>query len=101
MFFAAISGSGPTTVAAVGRIRIPASSGDLFIAGIVPSVLIGIMLMGWSYIYSKKIREMGVQELFSWTNVFKTLNESKWAVFAPIIILGGIDGVYFMPTEAA
>ena len=141
MFFAAISGSGPATVAAVGGIMIPAmvkygydkkfatavvvcagalgiiippsipmviygisgsvSVGDLFIAGIVPGILIGLMLMGWSYIYSKKMGYVGVQEPFSWKNVFKTLNESKWAVFVPIIILGGIYGGYFTPTEAA
>lgn len=141
MFFAAISGSGPATVAAVGGVMIPAmvqygydkkfatavvvcagalgiiippsipmviygisgsvSVGDLFIAGIVPGILIGLMLMAWSYIYSRKMGYVGVQEPFSWKTVFKTLNESKWAVFVPIIILGGIYGGFFTPTEAA
>lgn len=141
MFFAAISGSGPATVAAIGGIMIPAmvrqgydkkfaaatvaaagsigviippsipmviygvtgnaSIGDLFIAGIVPGILVGIAMMIWAYVYSKKMGYKGSDEPTSFRNIVKATWEAKWALLIPIIILGGIYGGYFTPTEAA
>ena len=141
MFFAAISGSGPATVAAVGGIMIPAmvrqgydkkfatavvassgalgviippsipmvifgvagnvSIGDLFIAGIIPGILIGMMLMVYAYFYSKKMGYTGTDEKTSLTVILKSIWEAKWALLIPIIILGGIYGGIFTPTEAA
>lgn len=141
MFFAAISGSGPATVAAVGGIMIPAmveygydkkfatavvvsagslgiiippsipmvvygvsgsvSIGDLFIAGIIPGIVVAISLIVWSYIYSKKNNYKGTGEEFTSKRMFIALNKSKWALFIPILILGGIYGGVFTPTEAA
>lgn len=141
MFFAAISGSGPATVAAVGGIMIPAmvrqgydkkfaaatvassgalgviippsipmviygvtgnvSIGDLFIAGIIPGILIGIMLMIYAYFYSKKMGYTGTDEKTSLSGILKSIWEAKWALLIPIIILGGIYGGIFTPTEAA
>ncbi len=141
MFFAAISGSGPATVAAVGGIMIPAmvgygydkkfatavvvaagalgiiippsipmviygvsgsvSIGDMFIAGILPGILIGGVMMAWSYIYSKKNNYKGNGDKFTIKRALSGINEAKWAIFIPILILGGIYGGIFTPTEAA
>ncbi|WP_068674983.1 TRAP transporter large permease [Oceanobacillus sp. Castelsardo] len=141
MFFAAISGSGPATVAAIGGIMIPAmvaegydrkfatsvivsagslgiiippsiplvlygvsgnqSIGDLFIGGILPGILIGLALMVWAYIYSKKKGYKGSGEKFTFKRLFKTLNKAKWSLLVPVIVLGGIYGGVFTPTEAA
>ena len=141
MFFAAISGSAPATVAAVGGIMIPAmvrqgydrtfsaavvaaagslgviippsipmviygtsasaSIGDLFIAGIIPGLLIGAALSLYAYYYAKKKGYKGSGEKFSLKSVLKSIWDAKWALAIPIIILGGIYGGFFTPTEAA
>lgn len=141
MFFAAISGSGPATVAAIGGIMIPAmvrqgydkkfaaatvaaagsigviippsipmviygvtgnaSIGDLFIAGIVPGILVGLAMMTWAYIYSRQKGYKGSDEPTSIKNIGKATWDAKWALFIPVIILGGIYGGFFTPTEAA
>ncbi|OLO27884.1 C4-dicarboxylate ABC transporter permease [Alkalihalophilus pseudofirmus] len=141
MFFAAISGSGPATVAAVGGIMIPAmvaqgydrkfatsvivtagsmgiiippsipmvlygissnqSIGDLFMGGIIPGLLIGICLIAWCYFYSKKKGYSGTNEKFTFKKLVTALNDAKWSLLVPVIILGGIYGGIFTPTEAA
>lgn len=141
MFFAAISGSGPATVAAVGGIMIPAmvaqgydrkfataiivtagsigiiippsipmvlygisgnqSIGDLFLGGIIPGIVVGVFLIIWCYFYSKKKGYTGTNEKFSIKEVIRALNQAKWSLLVPIIILGGIYGGIFTPTEAA
>lgn len=142
MFFAAISGSGPATVAAIGGFMIPemkkrnygggfaaaisassgsigviippsipfvlygviggVSVGSMFLAGIIPGILIGIGLMVTSYIISRK-RGYKPDEavVFSFKDVVKATLDAKWALMIPIIILGGIYGGVFSPTEAA
>jgi C4-dicarboxylate transporter DctM subunit len=139
MFFAAISGSGPATVSAMGAIMLPemekrgyskdfaagltatagtigviippsipfviygvvasASIGELFIAGIIPGILIGAALMAVCFAISWKrgYKGMTSNDLKFWP-VFK---DSIWALITPIIILGGIYGGIFTPTEAA
>ncbi|QHZ48464.1 TRAP transporter large permease [Bacillus sp. NSP9.1] len=141
MFFSAISGSGPATVAAVGGIMIPAmvaegydkkfatavvvtagslgiiippsiplviygisggqSIGDLFMGGIIPGLTLGLAIMLWTYLYSKKKGYSGNNEKFSFQAVFRGINEAKWSLLIPVIILGGIYGGIFTPTEAA
>jgi C4-dicarboxylate transporter, DctM subunit len=141
LFFAAISGSGPATVAAVGGIMIPAmvqigyskqfaagivaaagtlgvilppsipmivygvasgtSVGDLFIAGVLPSILIAALLMVYVYFYAKKKGYSGTGEAFSLKRVIRAFWDAKWALLVPVIILGGIYGGFFTPTEAA
>ncbi|MDV2685245.1 TRAP transporter large permease [Alkalihalophilus lindianensis] len=141
MFFAAISGSGPATVAAIGGIMIPAmvrqgydkkfatalvaaagslgviippsipmviygvvgsaSIGDMFIAGIIPGVLVGMGLMIYAYFHSKKKGYVGSPEKTSLKNILRSAWEAKWALLIPVIILGGIYGGIFTPTEAA
>lgn len=141
MFFSAISGSGPATVAAIGGIMIPAmvaqgydkkfatavivsagslgivippsipmvlygvsaseSIGDLFIGGILPGILIGLVMMVWVYIYSKKKGYSGTNDKFTLKKMLHAINDAKWSIFVPIIVLGGIYGGIFTPTEAA
>ncbi|MFC0471130.1 TRAP transporter large permease [Halalkalibacter kiskunsagensis] len=141
MFFAAISGSGPATVAAIGGIMIPVmvregydkrfatavvaaagslgviippsipmvmygvvgsvSIGDMFIAGIIPGILVGVALIIYTYFYSRKKGYTGSGQKTSLSNIAKAVWEAKWALLIPIIILGGIYGGVFTPTEAA
>lgn len=141
MFFAAISGSGPATVAAIGGIMLPemikrgyekgfssglvATAGSIgvmippsipmviygvstgvsistmFIAGLIPGILVGLALIAWSYISSKKKGFLGDEKKFSMKEFLKAVNDAKWALFVPVIILGGIYGGVFTPTEAA
>jgi C4-dicarboxylate transporter DctM subunit len=141
MFFAAVSGSGPATVAAVGSMVVPSmlqrgygvsftlgliaaagsigviippsipmvifgvstqvSISNLFLAGFLPGLLIGFALIGWCYFYCKRQGWKGDDEPFSWQRVRATVWEAKWALINPFIILGGIYGGIFTPTEAA
>lgn len=141
MFFAALSGSGPATTAAIGSITIPAmlkekykprfagavaaaagalgsmippsnlliiyalvtdeSIPRLFLAGIVPGVALGLMLMLTTFIIAKRNDYGGEAEGFSWRPLLEALWDGKWAVFAPILILGGIYSGVFTPSEAA
>jgi len=141
MFFAAISGSGPATVSAIGSFMVPAmrerkyhgsfaaavtatagtigviippsipfviygvvsgsSVGELFIAGIIPGIIIGVSLMFLCYYFAKKRGYLRSCEKPSFTKVKEAFKESVWALFVPIIILGGIYGGIFSSTEAA
>ena len=141
MFFAAISGSGPATTAAVGGMMIPAmeennydrkfatsltatagalgplippsvlfvtfgvatgvSIGALFMSGVVPGVLIGLALCITVYAISKKRGFVGTNVQFSWANLGKAAKDAIWVIFMPLIVLGGIYGGAFTPTEAA
>lgn len=153
IFFAAISGSGPATVAAIGGILIPAMikngyrketagglvasagaigiiippsiafiifaivAGDqipitinrLFMAGIVPGILVGIgLFIAGMYVRSRDIKR-GIFNQSEEMQVRKSTGKEKWEAFVkaipgllmPVIILGGIYGGFFTPTEAA
>ncbi len=141
MFFAAISGSGPATVAAIGGLLLPAmtkagynkgysvgliaSAGSIgiiippsipmiiyavsanvsitqmFLAGIIPGLMIGIGLMVVAYVKARKSGYRGSPERFTAAQIRATIWEAKWALLVPVIILGGIYGGVFTPTEAA
>ncbi|WP_102345551.1 TRAP transporter large permease [Bacillus sp. Marseille-P3661] len=160
IFFAAISGSGPATVAALGGILIPAllkngysapsaagllassgsigivippsiafivfavvagdqipvSIGRLFVAGIVPGLLMGLgFLVAAIFIknrYEKKSKvnnqaaitidsEIQLQQKATPREIFKAFIDAFWGLLIPVIILGGIYGGVFTPTEAA
>ncbi len=141
MFFGAISGSGPATVAAIGAITVPTmikmgydkyfcgaliasagatgvmippsnpfivygvttqvSVGDLFIGGIVPGLLIGFVLMAYTYLYSRKRGWRGEIKERNMASFFKAFWDAKFALLVPVIVLGGIYGGLMTPTEAA
>lgn len=141
MFFGAISGSAPATVAAVGTIMVPsmvekgydkrfaialiaaagclgtiippsipmvmygvatgASISTMFSAGILPGIVCGLMLIILCVFICKKRGFVGNGQKFSIKRVLSELKEAIWAIFVPVIILGGIYGGFFTPTEAA
>ena len=141
MFFAAISGSGPATVSAIGSFMIPSmkerkydagfaaaitaaagtigviippsipfviycvvaqcSIGDMFIAGIVPGIIIGIALMVVCYGTAKKRHYLSVSERPRFSTVWKAFKDAFWALLVPVIILGGIFSGVFTITEAS
>ena len=141
MFFAAISGSGPATVAAVGTILLPAmvkdgynpgksaglvaSAGSLgviippsipmviyatsanvsvskmFMAGVIPGLLIGAALITYAWFQARRDGMKPSAEQLTGKQKLAILNEAKWALLVPVIILGGIYGGIFTPTEAA
>ncbi|WP_291797272.1 MULTISPECIES: TRAP transporter large permease [Brevibacterium] len=140
MFFAAISGSGAATVAAIGSILIPAmlargydrgftaanqsvagalgviippsiplilyavaanvSAGDMFLAGVFPGVLITLSLLIMAYVVSRKRRYAGLERVGG-RELFTAFRKSILALLMPVIVLGGIYGGVFTPTEAA
>lgn len=141
MFFAALSGSAPATVLAIGAVMAPmmiedgyppnfsvaiaaaagvigpiippsipfvnyavltgTSISDMFIAGTVPGVLLGLVLLIYVFIVSKKNKWGGETRPFHLTSFLKALRRSILALLMPIIILGGIFSGIFTPTEAA
>jgi C4-dicarboxylate transporter DctM subunit len=140
MLFAAVSGSSPATVVAVGSIVIAGmvragypqpfaagvicnagtlgilippsivmvvygaatetSVGKLFMAGVVPGIMLGLMLMVAIYV---RARMIGIpkQPRASLTEILQSGRDSMWGLLLVIIILGGIYGGVFTPTEAA
>lgn len=139
-FFAAISGSGPATVASLGVILLPAmaqagygksmpsallatsgsigiiippsiayvvygslsgaSIGKLFMAGIIPGILMGIALIIAALFICKK-QNIQVQPKASGKERWRTFKDAILGLLMPVIILGGIYGGFFTPTEAA
>jgi C4-dicarboxylate transporter DctM subunit len=140
MLFAAVSGSSPATVVAVGSIVIggmvragypknfavgvicnagtlgilippsivmvvysaatETSVGKLFMAGVVPGILLGLMLMVAIYV---RARQVGLpkQERATLPETLRAGRDSLWGLLLIVIILGGIYGGVFTPTEAA
>ena len=141
LFFAAISGSGTATVAAMGSILIPAmkrqgydagfssalsaisgslgtvippsitfiiygmitgeSIGDLFLSGIVPGLIFGLMLCITVWIQSRKHGWKGDTKRASAKEIWSMFLDTIWGLLSPVIVLGGIYAVIFTPTEAA
>lgn len=139
-FFAAISGSGPATVAALGLILIPAmikagydvgisaalmatagaigviippsitfvvygsisdtSIGDLFISGVLPGLLMGAALILVTLWLGRK-SDLKRLPKASGKQRWIAFKEAFWGLMMPVIILGGIYGGIFTPTEAA
>lgn len=146
LFYGAISGSAPATVAAVGSMTIPiltslgyeltfataivavagglgviippsipfimygmasgASVSDLFLAGIIPGLMIGLLLMLFAVYYCKKHGEDKAKIAAEVNALHKkglltVLKESFFALLSPVIILGCIYSGIASPTEAA
>ena len=82
------------------------STGDLFIGGIIPGILIGVFLMAYAVWYCAKHGEdrekidAKMLELKG-KGLWSLFKESFWALLCPVIVLGGIYSGFFTPTEAA
>ncbi|MBZ4642394.1 MAG: C4-dicarboxylate transporter, large subunit [Deferribacteraceae bacterium] len=140
IIFAAVSGSSPATVAAIGSIMIGAikdagysekfsvgsivsagslgilippsivlivygvtvdqSIGKLFMAGFIPGIFLGGMLMLVTYFAARKAGFKKEQRASN-KEIFISFKESIWALLVIVIVIGGIYGGVFTPTEAA
>lgn len=78
-----------------------ASVGKLFLAGITPGLLCGLVLMLVTYIIARKNGWKGQERERSLATLFRAVWTAKWALFVPVIILGGIYKGLMTPTEAA
>jgi tripartite ATP-independent transporter DctM subunit len=77
------------------------SIGGLFAAGIIPGLMLGFSMMGLSYFMAIRYHFPQETEPFSMQRFFRELFSAGPALLAPLIILGGILGGVFTPTEAA
>jgi len=77
------------------------SISDLFIAGLIPGILMGLMLIITCYFLSKKNGYKGTGEWPTVRQVWKSFKSAIWALLAPVVVLGGIYSGVFTPTEAA
>lgn len=75
------------------------SVGALFIAGFVPGVLIAGALMVQIYVISRRNHYPRREEPFTWADLFQGLKDASLALIMPVIILYGIRGGVFTPTE--
>jgi C4-dicarboxylate transporter DctM subunit len=140
IFFAAISGSSPATVIAIGSIMIPAlikhgygedfstglltsagsmgilippsipmvlyalvmnvSVGEMFMAGFMPGLVIGGLLIVYSVIMARK-HGWSSEKTYAEGEKMKLLLSASWGIAMPVIVLGGIYSGIFTPTEAA
>jgi tripartite ATP-independent transporter DctM subunit len=76
------------------------SISKLFLAGVVPGVLMGVALIAVWAVLAKKMN-VTPQPRSSWPQRSKALVDGLWALMLPVIILGGLRGGFFTPTEAA
>ncbi|MDM5226111.1 TRAP transporter large permease [Cytobacillus sp. NJ13] len=76
------------------------SIGDLFTAGIIPGILIGLSLMMLNYWLTRKNNYSEEKKTFEFTTFRKTFYEGILALLLPLIIIFGIRGGIFTPTEA-
>ena len=77
------------------------SVGDMFVAGIVPGIIMGLALI---LVVELKAGKEHLKPAHSWSGfgvVWKTFRSAFWGFLMPVIILGGIYGGVFTPTEAA
>ena len=140
MMFAALSGSSPATVVAIGTIAIAGmrqvgyskefasgiianagtlgilippsivmvvyaasvdvSVGRMFLAGVIPGIVAGLMLMVAIYIVAR-IKNLPAEEWKGLNELLSSGKDAFWGLFLIIIIMGGIYGGVFTPTEAA
>ncbi|ANG64851.1 C4-dicarboxylate ABC transporter [Marinobacterium aestuarii] len=140
MMFAALSGSSPATVVAIGSIAIAGmrqvgyskefasgiianagtlgilippsivmvvysaatdvSVGRMFLAGVIPGLMAGFMLMLAIYVVAR-IKNLPAEPWKGFGNIVSGGKEAGWGLFLIVIIMGGIYGGVFTPTEAA
>ena len=76
------------------------SVGELFVAGLGPGLLIGCALMLYVWLYARR-HGLGLQDGHGRLGVWTAFRQSWLALLMPVIILGGIYGGVFTPTEAS
>ncbi len=76
------------------------SAVQLFTAGILPSILIGVIDAAFVIIYAR-IKRVPLGDRARWDVIWKTSKEASWALGTLVVIFGGIYGGVFTPTEAA
>ena len=76
------------------------SIGGLFMAGIVPGVLIALLMMGTVWVYARR-RNYPIDNRSSGKEFWRALGQASLALMTPMIIVGGIVGGFFTPTEAS
>ena len=91
----------PSIPMIVYGVAVGASIGNLFIAGIIPGILVAIALVIMNYFVSKKAGYVGDPTIFTNRERLKIIWNAKFSLCVPFIILGGIYGGIFTPTEAA
>jgi C4-dicarboxylate transporter, DctM subunit len=72
----------------------------LFLAGILPGLLLGLMAAIYVLIYAR-VRMVPLTSRARWRNIAASTREAGWSLGAPVVVLGGIYGGIFTPTEAA
>lgn len=77
------------------------SVGALFLAGVVPGIIVGVALMAANYYSSRKYGYGRNKGKTTFQERMTALKDAFWAIMVPVIILGGIYGGIFTPTEAA
>jgi len=76
------------------------SAVQLFTAGILPSILIGVIDAAFVMIYAR-IKGVPLGDKAKWQTAWKTTKEASWSIGSLVVIFGGIYGGVFTPTEAA
>jgi len=91
----------PSVVMIVYAVTAEVSVTDMFLAGILPGLFIGFVLIAYCLIQSHKHGYMGSEQNFTNREKWQALIDAKWALLIPFIILGGIYSGVFTPTESA
>lgn len=91
----------PSLTMVIYGVTASVSIGSLFLAGIVPGIMITIMLMILNYVICKKQNIKVDKHKYTSKEVSKILLDSFWALLIPFIILGGIYSGIFTATESA
>ena len=77
------------------------SVGEMFMGGIVPGIMMGLALIVVIMIEARRKGLTASRERASWGARAKSFGQAFWGFLVPVIILGGIYGGFFTPTEAA
>jgi tripartite ATP-independent transporter DctM subunit len=76
------------------------SIGRLFLAGLIPGVLMGVSLMVMVTAVARR-EGFARQKFGGFANIWRSFRDGFWALMAPVVLLGGMFSGYFTPTEAA
>lgn len=90
----------PSIVMVVYAAATNTSVGKLFVAGIVPGICLGLILMAVIYVIAR-LKDLPAQPKVGWRTVMLAGKEALWGLLLLLIILGGIYSGLFTPTEAA